>query len=152
MEEPTTPASNTPSAKPALPSKHLVTIVILIGFLAAAITYRIATITDLTQSRGVLERYEELVGGRDYASLMGDRRILNRINAQSLHDSGKMPTPAEVESKVEELAQAGELAGELDEQRARFTFFIDVIIYGLAGIIILFLAVLLFKRRHSYLR
>ena len=151
MEEPIKHKNSVKPLKTAPSNNYLITIAVLIGFLAVAITYRIVTLGDLAQSRGVLEHYEEIAGGRDYKSLMDDRHILSRITAQSLHGNGRMPTQSEVESSVQELAQAGELAGELDAQRARFVFFIDVIIYCLAGIIAVFLGAILYKRRHSYL-
>jgi hypothetical protein len=150
METPTTPKTDSPPAQSTPTKSYLVPLVILIGFLAAAVTYRIVTISDIEQSRNLLQRYEEIAKGRDYTDLLGDRRILSRIAAQSLHDRGRLPTPDEVELKAADLAEAGELAGELDEQTTRFTFFMDVIIYGLAGIIVVFLVVLLFKRRHRY--
>jgi hypothetical protein len=151
METPTAPQSNIPPTKTSPTRNYLVPITILVGFLAAVITYRIINIGNLEQSRGELAHYEEIAGGRDYSSLMEDKSILRRITAQSLHDNGRRPTPDEVEIMVTDLAQAGELASELDEQRARFSLFMDVIIYGLTGIIVVFLAVLLFKRRHRHL-
>ena len=151
MESSTEPRTNPLPVGSVKRINRLIAMAILLGFLAAAITYRTIALEEIQQSRTVLVGYEELAAGRDYSSLITDSRILNRIAAQSLHEVGRLPSRVEVEARVEELAQAGELAHELDDQRVRFSFFTDLIIYGLAVTIMVFLAVLLYKQRHSYM-
>jgi hypothetical protein len=151
MAKPTSQENNTPSVKAIKPANYFVPIVILLGFLAAAITYRIIMLKSLDESQDLALRYEQIADGRDYASLIEDRAIINRIVAQSLHDNGRMPSRDEIAGKVEELAEADDLAVDMRAQRDRFTFFTDVIIFGLSGIVLLFLIAFLVKQRKIHL-
>lgn len=147
MEKSTSQENSTPPVKAVKHSSLFIPIGILLGFLAAAITYRYITVNDLDESQNLLLRYEEIAKGRDSASLIEDRHVLNRIVVQLLHDKGTMPSREEIVTKAEGLAEAGDLATEMQAQRSRFTFFLDVVIYGLAGIVILFLAAYIRRQR-----
>ena len=147
MEKSTSQGNSTPPVKAVKQSSYFIPVAIVIGFLAAAITYRIITLNDLDESQNLLLRYEEIAKGRDAAGLMEDRSILNRIVVQSLQDAGRVPSREEIATKAEALAEAADLAGEMQAQRGRFTFFLDVVIYGLAGVLILFLAAYIRRQR-----
>lgn len=147
MEKSTAQENKISPVKAVKHSSLFIPIGILLGFLAAAITYRIVTLNDLDESRNLLLHYEEIAQGRNSASLMEDRSVLNRIVVQSLHDNGRAPSQEEIATKAGELADAGDMAAGLQAQRDRFTFFLDAVIYGLAGILILFLAAYIRKQR-----